>query len=92
VWCVPHYEERWRALSSLRFSMVHLRALRAGSKHRLVSWCSCHDSDAEVLFNNQARVCASVGLLAPSASKVVQCLAVTTPSLIFASGAPGPGP
>ncbi len=55
VWCVPHYEERWRTLSRLRFSIVHLRALRAGSKHRLVSWCSCHDSVAEALFDNQAR-------------------------------------
>ena len=58
TWCVPQYVESGRRLSSRRFSLVFLRAFRAGCEHRLVSWCTCSGraSVAEVLFREQARL------------------------------------
>ena len=72
VWCVPHYEESRCALSRRSFSLVHLRAFRAGCEHRLVSWCTCSGtaSVAEVLFSNQVRI--DVHRLSPCA--LLQCV------------------
>ena len=57
MWCVPHFDERRQGLSGYHFSMVHMRAIRAGDGHWLVSWCTCSGaaSVAEVLFSHQAR-------------------------------------
>ena len=65
MWCVPHYWEDGRRRRG--FSLVHLRAFRAGCEHRLVSWCTCSGkaSVAEVLFDNQVRVGKAAQVPAP---------------------------
>ena len=57
VFCVPAYNNDKGSLDSARCTLTHLRTFRAGSEHRLVSWCTCSGGGgiAEAIFDSRVR-------------------------------------